>query len=74
MQITHMKKEFVKDFEIKNLGEYHNLYIQRNTLLLADLSENFRNTCLKIYELAPAKFLSPPGLAWQATLKKIKQN
>ena len=63
MQITHMKKEFVKDFEIKNLGEYHDLYIQRNTLLLADLSENFRNTCLKIHELAPAKFLSPPGLA-----------
>ena len=63
MQITHMKKEFVKDFEIKNLREYHDLYIQRNTLLLADVSENFRNTSLKIYELAPAKFISPPGLA-----------
>ena len=35
------------------------------TLLLADVFENVRNLCLKIYELDPAKFLSPPGLAWQ---------
>ena len=61
-----------KDFEIKNLGEYHNLYVQRYTLLLADVFENFRNTCLKIYQLDPAKFLSAPGLAWQASLKKNK--
>ena len=43
-----------------------------NTLLLADISENFRNMCLEIYELYPAKFLSAPGLAWYAALKKTK--
>ena len=46
-----------KDFEIKNLGEHHDLYIQSNTLLLADLFENFCNMCLEIYELDHARFL-----------------
>ena len=39
-------------------------------LLLADVFENFRNKCIEIYELDPADFLSPPGLAWQSGLKK----
>ena len=56
----------------KNLGEYHDLYVQSNTLLLADVLENFRNMCLKLYELVPAKFLSTPRLAWQATVKQTK--
>ena len=43
-----------------------------NTLSLADVFENFRNMCLEIYELDLAKFLSAPGLAWQAALKKTK--
>ena len=73
MQIMHMQKKRVcKDFEIKSLGEYHNLYVQSNTLLLADVFENFRNKCLEIYELDPAKFLSAQGLAWLAALKKTK--
>ena len=59
-----------KGFKLKNLGEYHDLYVKRDTLLLADLFENFRNTCLEVYELDPAYFLSLPGLAWQACLKK----
>ena len=59
-----------KRFKLKNLGEYHDLYVQRDTLLLADVFENFRKTCLKVYELDPAHFLSLPGLAWQACLKK----
>ena len=59
-----------KRFKFKNLGEYHDLYVQSDTLLLADVFENFRKTCLKVYELDPAHFLSLPGLAWQVCLKK----
>ena len=59
-----------KRFKLKNLGEYHDLYVQSDTLLLADVFENFRNKCLKVYELDSAHFLSLPGLAWQACLKK----
>ena len=57
-------------FEIKNLGKYHDFYVQCDTLLLADVFENFRDKCVEIYELDPAHFLSAPGLAWQADLKK----
>ena len=56
-------------FEIKNLCEYHDLYVQTDTLLLTDAYENFRNMCLKIYELDAVYFVSAPGLAWQACLK-----
>ena len=68
------EKRVYKDFEVKNLGEYQDLYVQSDTLLLADVSENFRNMFLKIYELDPAKFLSAPGLAWQAALKTTRVN
>ena len=50
-------------FEIKNLGEYHNLYAQSDTLLLADAFESFINKCIGIYELHPIYFVSSPGLA-----------
>ena len=66
------KKRVCKDFEIKTLGEYHNLFVQWDTLLLADVFEDFRNMCLKIHELDPAKFLSDPGLVWQVALKNTK--
>ena len=59
-----------KKFKLKNLGEYHDLYVQSDTLLLPDVFENFRNMCIKVYELDPVHFLSSPGLAWQACLKK----
>ena len=52
-----------KRFKLKNLGEYHDLYVQSDTLLLAVVFENFRNTCLEVYELDPAHFLSLSGLA-----------
>ena len=58
-----MQKEFEKISKIRNLGEYHDLYVQGDTLLLADVFENFRNMWLKIYELDPAKFFSAPELA-----------
>ena len=57
-------------FEINNLGEYHDLYVHSDTLLLADVYENFRNTCLEKYQLDFAYFVSAPGLAWQACLKR----
>ena len=59
-----------KRFELENLGDYHDLYVQSDTLLLANVFENFRDMCIKEYELDPAHFLSLPGLAWQACLKK----
>ena len=59
-----------KVFRLENLGDYHDLYVQSKTLLLADVFNNFRDMCLKEYELDPAHFLSLPGLAWQACLKK----
>ena len=58
-----------KKFKLKHLGEYHDLYIQSDTLLLADVFRNSRNMCIEIYELDPAHFLSAPGLPWQACLK-----
>ena len=48
------------------------MYVQSDTLLLDYVFENIRNTCLKIYKLDPAKFLSSPGLAWEAALKNTK--
>ena len=51
-------------FEIKNRGEYHDLYVQCDTLLFSDVFENFRDKCIKHYELYPAHFVSAPGLAW----------
>ena len=65
----HVNRVF-KRFELENLGQYHDLYAQSYTLLLADAFENFRDMCIKEYELDPAHFLSLPGLAWQACLKK----
>ena len=59
-----------KTFELNNLGDYHDLYVKSDTLLLADVFENFRNACLSNYELDLAHFVSLPGLAWQACLKK----
>ena len=61
-----------KEFGIRNLGEYHELYVQTDTLLLSDVYEKFRDKCIEIYGLDPSYFLSAPGLAWQACLKKTK--
>ena len=59
-------------FNIKNLGEYQDLYVQSDTALLAHVFENFRDTCHEIYGIDPAHFLTAPGQAWQAYLKKTE--
>ena len=71
MHIT-LTQRVCKDFEIKKSGEYHDLCVQNNTSLLADVFDNFRNMCLKIYELDPAKIHLVLELTWQAALKKYK--
>ena len=58
-----------KIFKSDNLGDYHDLYVQSD-ILLANVFENFRDMCIKVYELDPAHFASLPGLAWQVFLKK----
>ena len=67
-------KRICKDFKIKLLGEYHDLSLKSDALLLVDIFDNFRKMCLKIYELDPARFISVPGLAWQAVSKKTEEN
>ena len=66
------ENQYLSILLIKNLGDYHDLYVQSDTLLLADVFENFRNMCIKVYELDPTHSLPTPGLAWQACLKKTK--
>ena len=54
------------------IGDYHDLYVQSHTLLLAYVFENYRNICLEIYKLDPVYFVSAPGLSWQACLKNTE--
>ena len=56
-------------FSLKNMGDYHNLYHKSDILLLADVFENFRNTCLEYYKLDPCHYFTSPGLSWDAMLK-----
>ena len=58
-----------KEFGIHNLGDYHDLYLRKDVVLLANVYEAFRDTCLKHYKLDPAHFYTSPGLAWKACLK-----
>src|SRR6266536_194432 len=62
-------KKVCDEFNIKNLGEYHDLYLKSDVLLLADVFESFRKMCLKYYKLDPAHYYTAPGLAWDACLK-----
>ena len=59
-----------KEFRIHNLGEYHDFYLPTDVILLADVFEAFRDTCLEHYSLDPPHFHTSPGLAWKACLKK----
>ena len=59
-------------FSLKNMGEYHDLYLKSDILLLADVFENFRKTCLEYYKLDPCHYFTSPGLSWDAMLKTTK--
>ena len=65
---THAKKVW-NTFKLQTMGEYHNLYLKSNILLLADVFENFRKTCLQYYKLDPCHYFTSPGLSWDAMLK-----
>ena len=67
----HAKKVW-KEFEVKNMGEYHDLYLKSDVLLLADVFEEFRNVCMENYSLDPAWYYTSPGLSWDALLKHSK--
>ena len=51
------------------MGEYHDLYLKSDVLLLADVFESFRKTCLQYYKLDPCHYFTSPGLSWDAMLK-----
>ena len=65
-------KRVWKEFGFKDLGEYHDLYLKMDVILLANVFEAFRRVCLKNYGLDPAHFYTAPGLAWKACLKKTR--
>ena len=56
-------------FGLSSMGEYHDLYLKSDILLLADVFENFRKACQQYYELDPAHYFTTPGLSWDAMLK-----
>ena len=68
----HALNVFYK-FNCKSIRDYHDLYLKSDVLLLSDVFENFRKTCLKHYKLDPAHYYTSPGLAWDACLKETKQ-
>ena len=60
-------------FNMKAFGDYHDIYLKSDVLLLADIFENFRKLCLNYYKLEPAHYYGTPGIAWDACLTKSKQ-
>ena len=70
---SHAKRVW-SAFQIKDLGDYHDLYLRTDVLLLADVFESFRSTCLSHYRLDPCHYFSAPGLSWDALLRMTKIN
>ena len=64
-------QEVFKEYRT-DMGDYHDLYVQADTLLLADAFETFTDKCIEVYGLDPSYFYSAPGLAWQAYLKRTE--
>ena len=60
------------EFKLKNLGQLHDLYMNTDVMLLADVFESFRKTSIKTYKLDPAHFLTAPSLSWAACLRLTK--
>lgn len=67
-QYKHAQQVWNK-FWLANMGEYHYLYLRSDILLLSDVFENFRQTCLRYYKLDPAHCFTSPGLSWSAMLE-----
>ena len=67
-EYDHARKIW-KAFNIKTMGEYHDLYLKSDMLLLADVFENVRKTCVEYYKLDPCHYFTSPGLSWDAMLK-----
>ena len=67
-EYDHVKKVW-KAFNIETMGEYHDLYLKSNVLLLADVFENFRKTCLQYYKLDPCHYFMSPGWSLDTILK-----
>ena len=61
-------------FNLKTMGDYHDLYLKSDILLLADVFENFRKTCLQYYKLDPCHYFTSPSLSWDAMLKDLKND
>ena len=70
---THAKNVW-KTFHMQTMGDYHDLYLKTDVLLLANVFENFRKKCLEYYALDPAHYYTAPGLSWDAALKMTKVN
>ena len=67
-QYNHAQDVWNK-FNLKTMGEYHNLYLKSDIILLADVFENLRKTCMQYYKLDPCHYFSSPGLSWDSMLK-----
>lgn len=74
--ITNAEWDFVnkvwRTFKLKTFRQFHDLYMESDVMLLADVFERFRNDSLKNYGLDPAHFATAPGLSWHACLKMTK--
>ena len=62
-------KEVWDTFYVKTMGDYHDLYLVSDVLLLTDVFENFRKTCMQYYKLDPCHYFTSPGPSWDAMLK-----
>ena len=64
-----MWEKIWNEFNMKNTGDYHDHYLKKDVLLLADVFEKFIDTCLKYYRFDPCHYFSSPGLSWEVMLK-----